>query len=98
MAVLCPKCVVYHGNQSWAPVPILQNGKLVGAVTHVLVNDAACSYGIFADTMPGTVRSIPTCLVIKKAWTFVHAFFVYLALSSQKATALAAATLRESTP
>ncbi len=31
--------------------PIVQNGKLVGAVTHVLVNDPACGYAIFADTM-----------------------------------------------
>ena len=31
--------------------PILQNGKLVGAVTHVLVNDPEKGYGIFAETM-----------------------------------------------
>ena len=31
--------------------PILQDGRLVGALTHVLVNDPACGYGIFADTM-----------------------------------------------
>ena len=31
--------------------PILQNGKLVGAVTHVLVNDPTKGYGIFAETM-----------------------------------------------
>ena len=31
--------------------PILQNGKLVGAVTHVLVNDAARGYGIFIENM-----------------------------------------------
>ena len=29
----------------------LQNGRLVGAVTHVLVNDPTRGYGIFAQTM-----------------------------------------------
>ena len=31
--------------------PIEQDGKLVGAVTHVLVNDPTRGYGIFAQTM-----------------------------------------------
>ena len=31
--------------------PIIQNGKLVGAVTHVLVNDPAVGYGIFIENM-----------------------------------------------
>ena len=31
--------------------PIIQNGKLVGAVTHVLVNDPARGYGIFIENM-----------------------------------------------
>ena len=31
--------------------PILQDGKLVGAVTHVFVNDPTKGYGIFAETM-----------------------------------------------
>ncbi len=31
--------------------PILQNGKLVGAVTHVLVNDPTTGYGIFIENM-----------------------------------------------
>lgn len=31
--------------------PILQNGKLVGAVTHVLVNDPTSGYGIFIENM-----------------------------------------------
>ena len=29
----------------------MQNGKLVGAVTHVLVDDPAKGYGIFAENM-----------------------------------------------
>ena len=31
--------------------PILQNGKIIGAVTHVLVNDPATGYGIFIENM-----------------------------------------------
>ncbi|MBS1474244.1 MAG: SpoIVB peptidase, partial [Massilimaliae sp.] len=31
--------------------PILQNGKLVGAVTHVLLSDATKGYGISMETM-----------------------------------------------
>ena len=31
--------------------PILQNGKLVGAVTHVLIDNPQMGYGIFAESM-----------------------------------------------
>lgn len=31
--------------------PILQNGKLIGAVTHVLIDDPTKGYGIFAENM-----------------------------------------------
>ncbi len=31
--------------------PILQNGRIVGAVTHVLVNDPTTGYGIFIENM-----------------------------------------------
>ena len=37
--------------QGMSGSPILQNGKLVGAVTHVLVNDPTRGYGILAQTM-----------------------------------------------
>ena len=37
--------------QGMSGSPIIQNGKLVGAVTHVLVNDPTRGYGIFIDTM-----------------------------------------------
>ncbi len=32
--------------------PILQDGKLIGAVTQVLVNAPTTGYGIFMETMP----------------------------------------------
>ena len=31
--------------------PIIQNGKLVGAVTHVMINDPTVGYGIFIENM-----------------------------------------------
>ena len=31
--------------------PILQDGKIIGAVTHVLVNDPTKGYGIFVEEM-----------------------------------------------
>ncbi len=31
--------------------PIIQDGKLIGGVTHVLINDPTRGYGIFAETM-----------------------------------------------
>ena len=37
--------------QGMSGSPILQNGKLVGAVTHVLVNDPTRGYGIFIQNM-----------------------------------------------
>lgn len=37
--------------QGMSGSPILQNGKLVGAVTHVFVQDSTCGYGIFVEDM-----------------------------------------------
>lgn len=37
--------------QGMSGSPIIQNGKIVGAVTHVFLNDATGGYGIFAETM-----------------------------------------------
>ena len=37
--------------QGMSGSPILQNGKIVGAVTHVLVNDPTTGYGIFLENM-----------------------------------------------
>jgi stage IV sporulation protein B len=36
--------------------PIIQNGKLVGAVTHVLVADPTEGYGIFIENMLGAAQ------------------------------------------
>ena len=37
--------------QGMSGSPIIQDGKLVGAVTHVLVNDSSRGYGIFIENM-----------------------------------------------
>ena len=42
--------------QGMSGSPIMQNGKLVGAVTHVFVNDPTRGYGIFAENMLDNIR------------------------------------------
>jgi stage IV sporulation protein B len=37
--------------QGMSGSPIIQNGKLVGAITHVFVNDATRGYGVFIEKM-----------------------------------------------
>lgn len=37
--------------QGMSGSPIVQNGKLIGAVTHVFLDDSTGGYGIFAETM-----------------------------------------------
>jgi stage IV sporulation protein B len=37
--------------QGMSGSPILQNGKIIGAVTHVLINDPSKGYGIFIEGM-----------------------------------------------
>ena len=39
--------------QGMSGSPIIQNGKLIGAVTHVFVQDSAKGYGIFIEKMLG---------------------------------------------
>lgn len=36
--------------------PLIQNGKLIGAVTHVLVDDPTRGYAIFAENMLETAQ------------------------------------------
>ena len=44
--------------QGMSGSPIIQNGKLVGAVTHVFVNDPTRGYGIFAENMLTESRAV----------------------------------------
>ena len=46
----CPGCT--HGIvQGMSGAPILQNGKLAGAITHVFTEDPTLGYGIFISNM-----------------------------------------------
>ena len=63
LTIICPDGPVLEGLaeelidrtggivQGMSGSPIIQNGKLVGAVTHVLVNDPTRGYGIFIENM-----------------------------------------------
>ena len=44
--------------QGMSGAPIIQNGKFVGAVTHVLVNDPTVGYGVFADIMIKQLKEV----------------------------------------
>ncbi len=41
--------------QGMSGSPILQDGKLIGAVTHVMINDPTVGYGIFIENMLSTM-------------------------------------------
>ena len=53
LRVTDPELIAATGGivQGMSGSPILQNGKFVGAVTHVLLNDPTKGYGIFLETM-----------------------------------------------
>ena len=44
--------------QGMSGSPILQNGKLIGAVTHVLIDDPTKGFGIFAENMLKTAQRV----------------------------------------
>ena len=44
--------------QGMSGSPIIQDGRLVGAVTHVLVDDPTRGYGIFAEDMLETAQAV----------------------------------------
>jgi stage IV sporulation protein B len=53
LEVTDPKLLEKTGGivQGMSGSPILQNGRIVGAVTHVFVNDPTKGYGIFIENM-----------------------------------------------
>ncbi len=55
-----PKLLDITGGivQGMSGSPILQNGKLVGALTHVLIDNPTKGYGIFAENMLETAQSV----------------------------------------
>ena len=60
ITVTDPKLLQATGGivQGMSGSPILQNGKLIGAVTHVLVDDPAMGYGVSIDTMLAAAQQI----------------------------------------
>ncbi len=56
-----PKLLLKTGGivQGMSGSPIIQNGKIIGAVTHVLINDPTQGYGIFIENM---LSSMPEML------------------------------------
>ncbi|MSA01323.1 SpoIVB peptidase [Lactonifactor sp. BIOML-A3] len=50
-----PELLEYSGGivQGMSGSPVIQNGKIIGAVTHVFVQDATKGYGIFIENMLG---------------------------------------------
>ncbi len=53
--------------QGMSGSPIIQNGKLIGAVTHVFLNDPTGGYGIFAETMLDNVKTMQQSQNLKDA-------------------------------
>ena len=53
LTVTDPELLAITGGivQGMSGSPIIQDGKIIGAVTHVLVQDSARGYGIFIETM-----------------------------------------------
>ena len=53
--------------QGMSGSPIIQNGKLVGAITHVLLDDPTRGYGIFAENMLETAQGVAENNKLKEA-------------------------------
>ncbi len=51
--------------QGMSGSPIIQNNKIVGAVTHVFVNDPTRGYGIFAENMLAVSQSVNSAILSK---------------------------------
>ena len=47
--------------------PIIQNGKLIGAITHVLVDDPTKGYAIFIENMLETEDKVSKAQMLKDA-------------------------------
>ena len=53
--------------QGMSGSPVVQNGKLVGAITHVLVDDPTRGYAIFAENMLETAQQVADEKALKDA-------------------------------
>lgn len=59
-----PKLLAKTGGivQGMSGSPILQDGKLIGAVTHVFVNDPTRGFGIFAENMYYSIDNVENAM------------------------------------
>ncbi|HWR45224.1 SpoIVB peptidase [Sporomusa sp.] len=77
-----PKLIEKTGGivQGMSGSPIIQNGKIVGAVTHVFVHDPTSGYGCFVDWMLMESGIIPKKErhSARKLFTFSGSFFIYV--------------------
>ncbi len=60
LKVTDPRLIAKTGGiiQGMSGSPIIQNGKLIGAVTHVFLNDPQGGFGIFAQTMLENINNL----------------------------------------
>ena len=63
---------ILRGEECWSYIdtlvsgsPIIQNGKLFGAITHVLVNDPTKGYAIFIENMLETEDKVSKAQMLK---------------------------------
>ena len=87
LTVTDPELLAQTGGivQGMSGSPIIQNGKLVGAVTHVFVNDPTSGYGVSIRDMLKTaesgVRKNPHS---RRSYLFIHCFARYAERKQQK--------------
>lgn len=60
ISITDPKLLAKTGGivQGMSGSPILQNGRLIGAVTHVFVNDPTRGFAIFVENMDNTLKGV----------------------------------------
>ena len=56
--------------QGMSGSPIIQNDKIIGAVTHVFVQDAKKGYGIFIENMLEHVKSWQDCRIMRNPFSW----------------------------
>ena len=60
IVIIDKELIKYRGGgvRGMSGSPIVQNGKLIGAITHVVINEVTTGYGIFIDWMIETEESL----------------------------------------
>lgn len=63
--------------QGMSGSPILQDGKLIGAVTHVTLENPRLGYGIFIDSMMAQSPSVAPTYLLQTPHTVYYAVFLF---------------------